>query len=177
MGIVLPDTIQDPVTDDFITTAWGDGVNAVAAYLGRDLPHARVYNSGAISISNSSLTALTFDSERVDVGSCHSTGSNPSRLTAPDAGYYSSAGNVSWAANATGVRQASIRLNGATIIGEVILPNVGAGTAAEIQVVASYQLAAGDYLELCVLQNSGGSLNVNAGASISPEFWFQWVCS
>ena len=49
---------------------------------------ARVHNSANISVSDSTWTSMTFDSERYDTDSIHSTASNTSRLTCVTAGKY-----------------------------------------------------------------------------------------
>lgn len=130
---------------------------------------ARVFNSANISISNDSNTALTFDSERFDAGSFHSTSSNTSRLTVPVSGKYLVVGNAEFAANATGFRTLGIRLNATTIIGASRSTSPGAaGTL--LNVAAVYEMAAGAYVELMAYQNSGGSLNILANSAFSPEF-------
>jgi hypothetical protein len=164
----------------YVVTAanWNSDVVDNAAWLGRDAPHARVYNSVAISHTTSgSWQALTFDSERVDVGACHSIVSNTSRLTVPSGGggWYDIGGSIEWASNATGTRSIGIRLNGATFLAA---PKVAAlSTTLPQSVSTKYQLAAGDYVELMAVQDSGGALNVAASGDYSPEFWFEWTKS
>jgi hypothetical protein len=131
---------------------------------------ARAYNNAAISISHSTVTALTFNSERFDTNSLHDTGSNTSRLTAPVTGVYMISGSVQFASNATGIRAAFIRLNGSTNIATQILPVASSTDIFTFGVQTIYQLTAGDYVELTVFQNSGGSLNVNSDGNRSPEF-------
>lgn len=130
---------------------------------------ARVYNSANISVSNATVTALTFNSERFDTDSIHSTASNTSRLTATTAGVYQITGHVRWASNATGSRLLYIRENGTAAISyEQIAASVnGEGI---MDVTALWKLAAGEYVELVTWQNSGGALNVEAWNYYSPEF-------
>ncbi|KKL07858.1 hypothetical protein LCGC14_2581790, partial [marine sediment metagenome] len=130
---------------------------------------ARVFNSGNLTISTATDTALTFDSERFDTNTIHSTSSNTSRLTVKTAGKYSIWGNVSWGINTTGFRQVWIRLNGSTAIG-VVRKAQSESDAIIMQVSAPYDLAVDDYVELVVHQNSGGALNVEAASNHSPEF-------
>jgi hypothetical protein len=132
---------------------------------------ARVYNSGNISVNNATLTALTFDSERWDSDSIHSTGTNPSRLTATTAGLYSIEGAINFAVNTGGtLRSLRIRLNGATYIAINQAPPLGAGASPALVVSTQYSLAATDYVELVVYQDSGGVLNVESNGNFSPEF-------
>lgn len=136
-------------------------------------PGARVYNSVAISIATGTSTVLTFDSERYDNDAIHDTVTNSGRLTCKTAGRYSITGHVDWAANGTGHRVCSIRLNGTTNIASDGKPASAASTRHAVP--ALYSLAVNDYVELLVFQDTGGALNVNATAAMSPEFAMQWV--
>ena len=142
--------------------------NASNIVKGNDIS-ARVYNSANISINNNTETALTFDTERYDTDTIHSTSSNTSRLTATTAGKYIISGNVSIATNSSGSRALIIYLNGSTKIAQTHLQNNGAGNS-DINISTIYSLAATDYVELFAYQSSGGSLNVNATGNFSPEF-------
>lgn len=85
-------------------------------------------------------------------------------------------GHVEWAVNATGVRIARIRLNGATFIAVSDSPVAGhAVYNVRNNVMTLYDLAVNDYVELMVFQDSGAGLNVLASANFSPEFWMQLV--
>lgn len=131
---------------------------------------ARVYNSGAITLTTGVAAALTFDSERWDTAGLHSTVTNTSRLTAPVFGLYVGTGHVRFAANAVGIREISVSVNGTTTIAiQDILALVG-GAVTILSVPFEYELAAGDYVELVAYQNSGGNLNVEVAANYSPEF-------
>jgi hypothetical protein len=146
-------------------------VDALRDAVSPPLPQARVFNSANISIPTGTVTALTFNSERYDNGGLHSTSANTGRLTAPITGLYVIGGNVRFAANATGIRNALIRLNGTTFIATDTRQATGGGNATDLPLETQYQLTAGDFLELVVFQDSGGALNVTAGANFSPEFW------
>lgn len=146
-------------------------------WLGTDKPHCRVRNSANIShTSSGSYQALTFDSERVDVGAMHNTVSNTGRLTVPTGGdgFYAIGGQIEFASNATGRRGIQIRLNGSTVIAREETGNLGANDHA-VTVATVYQLAAADYVELMGYQASGGALNMLATSAYSPEFYAHWV--
>lgn len=132
---------------------------------------ARVYNSANISIANATATLLTYDTERYDTDTIHSTSVNTGRLTCFTAGKYAIFAVVQWAANVTGRRSLQIRINGTTTIvndSRMAVTDAGAGT---VQAVATvYELAVGDYVESIVVQASGGALNVLAVGNVSPEF-------
>lgn len=130
---------------------------------------ARVFNSGALTISDSAVTTVTFDSERFDNDNIHSTSSNTGRLTATTAGKYYIAGMARFASNGTGRRAIFIGHQGDnTIALQEWDTNQNASTHMAISTL--YDLAADDYVELWVLQVSGGDLNIEAIASYSPEF-------
>jgi hypothetical protein len=139
------------------------------------VPQARVYNNANISAPTSgTFTLLAFNSERYDNGGLHSTSANTSRLTAPITGLYSGAVGVTFASNATGRREVVIQLNATTNIAYDSIPAVS-GAQTRMTVPFEYQLAAGDFLEVYVLQTSGGALNVEVQANYSPEFWMHRV--
>jgi len=148
------------------------------AWLATDAPHCRVYNSGTFSLtSGAAAAAITFDSERVDVGGCHSTSVNTGRITVPSGagGKWHFGCNVSFAANTTGVRQVYLRLNGATTIAFTGDPALSASDNSIHNLSCDYAVSAGDYVEVVVNQTSGGALNVAVAANYSPEFWGHWV--
>jgi hypothetical protein len=147
-------------------------------FLATSRPNCRVFNSGAITLTNNTTTALTFDSERYDRGSgLHSTVTNTGRLTVPSgcAGVYWFGANVEIAANATGVRELALRINGTTNIAFVTLTTVTAADTAMININAPYAMSVGDYCEVTAFQNSGGSLSATAAGARSPEFWGSWM--
>lgn len=132
---------------------------------------ARVYNNANQSVATSSNTVLTYNSERYDTDTIHSTVSNTGRLTATTAGKYLIISLVQFEANTTGFRQINIRLNGATTIARAQHDAVTVASIASIEIaVCTYDLAATDYVETVAFQDSGSSLNVLSTANLSPEF-------
>lgn len=131
---------------------------------------ARVYNSADIALTTGAATALTFNSERYDVGLLHSTSVNTGRITILVAGVYDIGGCIRFESNATGVRDLYVRLNGTTTL-VADRRNAVNGEETIISVNGAYALAAGDYVELIARQTSGGNLNVTATGNYSPEFW------
>lgn len=131
---------------------------------------AQVYNSANISIANNTVTALTFDSERANTNGMHSVSVNTGRLTVVTAGNYTITGNVSFAANATGIRVVTIRANGTTDLAKIVAQAVTTGDVTVLPVSKTVSLGVGEYVELTVFQTSGGNLNVLASANYSPEF-------
>ena len=140
---------------------------------------ARVYNNANISVISATDTLLTFNTERYDTNTIHSTATNTGRLTFPFAGKWRITGAVRWAANATGIRLLMICLNGlpgtGIILGADERTNLGASLSPIQQVTADWNVAANDYAILVAYQDSGGALNVTFNASYSPEFWCQYL--
>lgn len=129
----------------------------------------RIYNNANISIPDATFTQLTFNSERFDTDTMHSTVSNTGRITFTTAGKYIVVASVQWDSNATGQRVVGILLNGATIIAQE-RDNAGAAINHDHAVATMYDFAATDYVEVRVFQNSTAALNVAVNANFSPEF-------
>lgn len=139
-------------------------------------PSVHVTHNAAQSVTSATPLTLAFNTERHDQAggapsTMHDTVTNNSRLTALYAGIYLITANIEWAANATGYRRCAIRLNGTTVIGEVLEMCVTTAAVTTRQIAhAHYALAVNDYVEVVVDQNSGGALNVNSSGNVSPEF-------
>lgn len=169
--------------------AWVDGSTTISAAKLNNVeqgitdahfqPCARVTHSLAQSISSATNTALAFNTERYDqdglgTSTIHDNTVNNTRLICRVAGKYSIGGNVEWAANATGVRDVFLRLNGSAYIAYSRFSTVVASTIQQ-GIATDWELAVNDYVELVVFQNSGGGLNVNSTSAYSPEFWMHRV--
>lgn len=180
MGYVDLNSLHNPSTGTSPPASWGDAARDNDAWNAGDgaagKPMCRVYSSVTQNIATATNTALTFNSERYDPTGMHSTSSNTSRITVPSggAGVYHIGGCAVFAANATGVRAIWIMLNGATRISQWAVP-ASSATDQAMHVSCDYKLAVSDYVELYVLQTSGGLLAVNSTSAYSPEFWCHWV--
>lgn len=166
-------TDLDPTKSYKFDVRYGRGVLALFLPV---RPMCRVYNDATISHAVSGTPqVVTFNTERYDTDTMHSTVSNTGRITFTTAGVYHIVGTVEFAANATGSRSLFIRLNGSTNVGAAN-DAVSSGTqVTRLQVVAEYNFAAADYVELVANQDSGGALNLVAVANYSPEFWASLV--
>ena len=146
-------------------------------------PAARVYNDAEIDPATSSWVSLTFNTERYDTDTVHSTSSNTSRLTCPDngSGLYHIGGCVQF--NTTGgsgskIIGVRILLNGATSLAESLEDrNVAAAINIIVPISCDYALsdnggAANDYVELQVFTSV--DVNVLVNGNTSPEFWCHW---
>ena len=120
---------------------------------------ARAYRNTSQSIPDSSVTALQLNAEEFDSSNLHDNSTNNSRLTVVTSGVYDVVGSIRYFQSATGVRSIIVRKNGSTTLIDAAFANNGAGTAVIATGTGHLYLAAGDYIELCAWQNSGGSLN------------------
>lgn len=137
-------------------------------------PRCRVYNSANISIPDATNTGLTFDTERFDNDTMHSTVSSTGRITFTTAGIYEVGANVLFDSNATGVRELFIALGASVTIANMKV-DASATEGVSLSVVTEYSFSAGQYIEAVVRQNSGGALNVVSTGNWTPEFWARWV--
>ncbi len=114
------------------------------------------------TISNNTFTNIDWQQE--DSASGEGTnwddigGANPDRITVTEAGIYHIVFQARWASNSTGHRQLIIRKNG-TVRALIREP---ASTFERRQVVRTIKLAANDYIECRVHQNSGGNLDIDS---------------
>ncbi len=130
----------------------------------------RVYNSGNVSISNNTATDVSWNTERFDTSAFHDVGA-PTRLTVPAGlgGKYLIEGLLYMAANATGVRVVGALVNGVTAITAAAGPG-HATQPASLPFGGVYDLVAGDYVTMNVIQDSGGNLNLLVGAYFAMTF-------
>lgn len=141
------------------------------AWIATDSPSCRAYKSGTQSISDNTATSVTYDSERYDNASMHSTSSSTDRITVPSGagGKYLFGTYVSWAADVDGYREVLILQNGATTVGKDHRSVPGSGGNSAVTVTSAYALAAADYISVTVQHTAGNALNV-----ASSEFWAFW---
>lgn len=151
---------------------WGGVQTFPVGTLAAVFDACRVTHSAVQATASGTVTALTFDTEAYDNNNLHSTSVNPGRLTAQVAGLYRITGQAAFDNTGTGtIRSFQLRVNGTTMIAIQSYPPITGGVFATAGVVTSdYQLAATDYVEFRVLQDSGGSLNILSSASFSPIF-------
>jgi len=168
-GVGTPSLADGAVTTDKLA----DGA-VTPAKLGV-VPAVRVTNSTTQSAANvPTFTTLAFDTERFDTAALH-TGSD-TRLTAPIAGLYVVSAQISWdAASNVGARELAINRNGSTIIARTVSAPSPSPNTTEQSITTLANLAAGDFVEVKLRQNSGGSLTVFTAPEFSPEFSMVWV--
>jgi hypothetical protein len=130
---------------------------------------ARVFRSAALSIVNATITAISFDAEDYDLGALHNLGVNPTRLTVPagGAGRYAVCAGISYATNATGIRQIRFNKNGVLESVSAVQP-VNTGNSMYLLGSTILDLAATDYVEVAAYQESGAGLALNVSRA---ETW------
>ena len=119
----------------------------------------KVYHDAAQSIPDSTETALAFNSELYDTDTMHDTVTANTKITIVTPGKYNLIGYAVFNTNETGNRWLTLCINGTRHVGQ---SRVGAvsGDFTILNATAEELMAAGDYVELTVYQNSGGALNV-----------------
>ena len=133
---------------------------------------ASVYQSSASlqSIPNATLTKVTFDTVNYDNGSLTNLGAFNTRVTVPagvSPGVWIVSGQVIYAANATGQREALIYKNGALLLNaeNIALAATVAGSSVPVLLVDP-EASPGDYYELVAWQNAAGALSLAAGGAV-----------
>lgn len=168
-------------TDDIIAKlGYVEFKPAAASAVGATAPAfsgCRVYNSANLTISDNTETDLTFNSERYDTASYHSTSASTERLTAPVAGYYRMGASVGWDTNASGTRILGIRYNGTGNYIVIDHRDASTGTLQTRQSVnCEYHLAAGEYVTVTVYHvGSSASRTVSNEFLSSPEAWMSLI--
>jgi hypothetical protein len=145
------------------------GINAQGQIDSPTQFRASAYRNTTQAIGDSSWTSVQLNAEDYDVGTMHDNATNNTRVTIPTGGggVYLIKGRVAFAATATGTRAARFYKNNATALAQVNVSNAGAADAVSQTTATIEVLAAADYIEFQVYQNSGG--NLNAGHATNRE--------
>lgn len=113
---------------------------------------------------------VTFSTEDWDVFTEHDTVTNNARYTAGFAGVREFAGGVTFAAASAGARILQWAKNGTAVNGsDVAIASAGGGLATRVAArTVEVDMAAGDYVTLQALQDTGGNLaTISSGAAMS----------
>jgi hypothetical protein len=135
-------------------------IGSVLGYARDAKPHTVAYSMAPQTIHSAVFTAVGLDAEDVDTANMHNLIAHNSRITIPRGGdgFYAVSGYVTLAFNPNGQRIACIYRNGGAILAmRTSDPSVHANPFT-IDVTWTGNLAAGDYLELVVFQDSGVDL-------------------
>ena len=142
---------------------WSDVANLV------NRPVTRLVQQAVQSISNNTLTALTFGagSEEIDTHGFHDTATNTSRVTPSVAGYYRVRGLYFSITGADyTLLEASVGKNGAAMAGcgRRVPPLITGAQSIEAGAIVSCN-GSTDYIELLVLQTNSGATAKNTNVS------------
>jgi hypothetical protein len=135
---------------------------------------ARGVSNATQSIPTGIGTDITFQTNAYNVGysgNIHNAAIQPTRFVAPITGVYHIEANLAFASNATGYRSVQLVRNGSASLGPGVTVTPLTGTETAVFVAADYLLTKDEYVTVQVVQNSGGALNVNSGATMS----LRWV--
>jgi len=127
---------------------------------------AKIYNTVNQSISTGTWTSITFNSEYFDTDAFHSTSTNTSRMTIPTGkgGKYLVTSHLEFTPAASGDRRIGLAVNGTRVQYLIFTPSSSNQTAMVYS--TTFDIAAGNYFELQVYQNSGGAVNVEGGSDL-----------
>lgn len=132
---------------------------------------ASVYSNADQTISNATLTNLTWNQEDYDTDTYHDNSTNNTRLTIPSGktGYYKVTLWSRWTANATGRRIGYFYKNGTNVSQGESNPSATGEIVVPLERVL--YLTAGDYIEAAVYQTSGGNLDARKDTSNSGSYF------
>ena len=137
------------------------------ASAGTSFVGCRLTKSASQTISNSTDTALTWDTETYDTDGFHSTVSNTDRITIPSGktGYYLVEFRCTWVDADVGVRRHRIKKNaGGTVVMNFHQAAADDNNNQSAQMSDVIYLSATDYIYAEVRQNSGGNMDVLSDA-------------
>jgi hypothetical protein len=135
----------------------------------------RLVNSGSQLIANSTTTAVTWDTERIDTDAFHSTSSNTSRITIPAGlgGYYNVFGSfIIKKGGATSV-EIFLYKNGSSIGNAIVSVPSTTANFTQLYYTAYLSLAATDYIELYARQNAGEDRPLMGNNEFLDGMYFQ----
>ena len=144
----VPACLLQHTTDATATTA-------TFYILGTDAPFTAVFETTAHNAGNMRATGF------------------PGRIYIADPGGYDVKWGTEWSTNGTGIRQTELYKNGAKVLPEGTSSQVAlTGASTMVRGGCDLKLAADDYLEIRIFQNSGGNLdmlNAHFSATLSAN--------
>jgi hypothetical protein len=125
---------------------------------GSTLVGCSLWNNVNLTVSNNTMTSVTYNSENYDTDGFHSTSTNTNRITIPTGkgGKYEISACIQWDNSVTGLRQAFLFKNGGGWL-DLYGPQSSASRSTYFLYTIE-DLSPGDYLSLEILQSCGGLL-------------------
>lgn len=143
---------------------------------GGAFPAVRIYRNSNYSAPNATLAGLPFTSvDYANVPRMYNSSVDVYKVFIPQDGFYFAGANIQWTANNAGTRILKIRKNGSAAIAQVQDAAVSGTTPLSQHVSTVVKLSKGDYLDVLVYQDSGGSLAVTYSSSDSFTPFFEVV--
>lgn len=171
LGCEFASSITTPIAATGVTNYNVRGCNILDYYYPQ-IARVQAYQGTANqSLTSGVAAALTFDTHLYALGAAiHSTSTNPTRFTAPVAGFYKAWCQLQVNSAVAAVLTIQVAKNGSVLTTpsmRVVLDQV-AGQSKTIQFNGPFQLASGDFLEFQGEQTTGGAvattLNVTSAA-------------
>lgn len=174
----VPSTATKAVNDP-ITAAWANNnVKSPIDFINAP-PECQVYDAAGLTVTNSTFTLLTFNTEAYDTDSMHSTSSNTSRININTSGMYEVELYVNLPTATYTVFSVNMRLNSGGASGggtSVFTHQTGSPGGAPQQLYRSVKmpLTSGNYYEFFVFQTSGASRTTTTGNYLTGAT-FTWL--
>ena len=141
-----------------VSCSVGPGVTTGFSGIGPSL--CLVTGTAVQSIPNAANTVLLWSFNSIDNQGLHSTTTDTDKIYIKEAGTYRISAQFSFAANATGVRQARIFKNGSALNRTTVtVPVSSASVVSTMHSAIVNSAVPGDYFSVDVYQNSGGALD------------------
>ena len=137
-------------------------------WVGGQVPHVRVFDSGIGQSMPGSATAMTFNAEMFDSEGMHSTSSDPDRLTCITPGLYLVEGSFQCVGAATQDLRVFLSKGGVTL-DAARQPAVASGVY-DLKVRGLTRLAASDYMQIKLQSTTGTPGFVNTGTASESTF-------
>jgi len=170
VNVVVSELVTpDPVVNNALASA-GNSVKWATFYT------TRTYSSVAsiISPASSTWTSIPFDTNSYDVGPIHSTSTNNTRFTAPVAATYKVTASVFFqGAGAGNLRAVRVFYNGSAQL--TYTQGAITATYSIVPLIANLTLAKGDYIEIQVFQDSGGTLPIVGASAFNTNVTLELV--
>jgi hypothetical protein len=165
-------------TDSHVLLTGPDGSIQIDGMIQKSTPSGcRLIRTTGMPVNSGTLTPLAFDTRIQDTDFCWSI-AEPTRLYARRPGFYMAGGSIEFSAAALNVAcrlAMMVRLNGTTYV-SVGENHVNANTAGTVGVTAGmFWMAAGDYVELTVFQNTGAAKTSNAATTTNQHLGNGWL--
>jgi hypothetical protein len=162
-----------PSTNSSSLTCQTNGTLAWETISGGFTQGCRVHSTANQTIGTGAWTAVVLDAERFDTDTMHDNVTNNTRITFTTAGKYLVGGQVKFNNSSAGsYRMVAIRRAGSDFLVVTNYHTLPAGDYVRLAVSTVYDFSAADYVELVVLQDTGGNLNIlEDSGSQSSEFY------